>query len=58
MKSFVKFATRPDNLVLVICLCLFAAVVAHGENGPTPQVIVGSSGIADGSVTPAKISCG
>ena len=58
MKSFLKFAIRPDNIVLVICLCLFAAVVAHGENGPTPQIVVGSSGIVDGSVTPAKISSG
>jgi hypothetical protein len=56
MKSFLKFATRPDNLVLVICLCLFAAVVAHGENGPTPKIVVGSSGISDGSVTNAKLA--
>jgi len=58
MKSFLKFATRLDNLVLVVCLCLFAGVIAFGENGPTPKIVVGSSGISDGSVTPAKISSG
>ena len=58
MKSLFKFATRLDNLVLVICLCLYVGVIAYGENGPTPKVIVGSSGIVDGSVTPAKISSG
>jgi hypothetical protein len=56
INNLFKFATRLDNLVLVVCLCLFVGVIASGENGPTPQVIVGSSGISDGSVTNAKLA--
>ena len=51
MKLFYKF-------ILPLALFLFACLIAFGENGPTPKVVVGSSGISDGSVTPAKINSG
>lgn len=50
--------TRTSKLIFPAILFLFACLIAFGENGPTPKVVVGSSGISDGSVTPAKISSG
>ena len=50
--------TRISKLIFPAILFLFACLIAFGENGPTPKVVVGSSGISDGSVTPAKISSG
>lgn len=42
--------------LLILLMILAIAGVSFGENGPTPQVIVGSSGISDGSVTNAKLA--
>lgn len=56
MKDFLKFITRLDNIVLLVCLILMGAVVCYGENGPTPQTFVGSTGISDGSITSEKIA--
>ena len=48
--------TRTSKLIFPAILFLFACLIAFGENGPTPKIVVGSSGISDGSVTPAKLS--
>jgi len=48
--------TRTSKLIFPAILFLFACLIAFGENGPTPQIIVGSSGISDGSVTNAKLA--
>jgi hypothetical protein len=48
--------TRTSKLIFPAILFLFACLTAFGENGPTPKVVVGSSGISDGSVTNAKLA--
>ena len=48
--------TRTSKLIFPAILFLSACLIAFGENGPTPKIVVGSSGISDGSVTPAKLS--
>lgn len=42
--------------LLLITACLLLVTTAQAENGPTPQVLVGSNGISDSSVTTAKIA--
>jgi len=48
--------TRTSKLIFPAILFLFACLIAFGENGPTPKIVVGSSGISDGSVTNAKLA--
>jgi hypothetical protein len=47
--------TRTSKLIFPAILFLFACLIAFGENGPTPKVVIGSTGISDGSVTNAKL---
>lgn len=47
---------KNKNIALVAVLFITSVFITFAENGPTPQVIVGSSGISDGSVTNAKLA--
>lgn len=44
------------RLYLIVLGLWLLTACAFGQNGPTPQVVVGSSGISDGSVTNAKLA--